>query len=103
MSFHFRFEGHDVDIDDVPLARYAEIEKETGTRWFQLQRSPFQHAAAGEMLAKACADIAGVELPPLTPRLFVDVFELVEAENRPTEFEEGVPDPKAEGSDLATI
>ena len=101
-SFHFRYEGHDVDIDDVPLSVYAEIEKVTTVRWFDLQRSPVRYADAGAMLAKACADIAGVELTTLTPRLFVDVFELVDAENRPTEYDDGMPDPKATASDQGT-
>lgn len=102
MSFHFRYEGCDVDIDDVPLASYAEIEKATGVEWYRLQRSPLLFADAGEMLAKVCAGIAGVTLPPLTPRLLVDVFELVEAENRPTEYDDGMPDPKAPVTDQET-
>lgn len=102
MSFHFKYEGADVDIDDVPLSVYAQIEKETDVSWFQLQRSPLRYADAGERLAKACARIAGVELPELTPRLLVEVFDLVEGENRPSEYQEGMPDPKAEGSEPVT-
>lgn len=102
MSFHFRYEGCDVDIDDVPLARYAEIEKATGVEWYRLQRSPLAFAAAGEQLAKVCAEIGGVSLPPLTPRLLVEVFELVDEPNLPAEYSDGMPDPKAEGSEPAT-
>lgn len=94
-SFHFQFEGHDVDIEDVPLGKYADIETKTSVRWFDLQRSPLRHAAAGEMLAKACAEIAGVTLPdPLTPRVFVELFKLIEDDNLPI-YEDGIPDPKA--------
>jgi len=102
MSFHFRYGGADVDIDDVSLATYAAIEKETGVEWYRLQRSPLLFAAAGEMLAKACAGVAGVDLPPLTPRQFVDVFELVDEENRPVEYDDGMPVPKAQASEPET-
>lgn len=102
MPVVFKREGKTVDIDDIPLAIYGEIQKETGIAWYELTTSPVRHAIAGEMLAKECAKVAGVELPPLTPRLLVEVFEVVNESNTPTEYEDGMPDPKAKGSDQET-
>lgn len=102
MPIIFHHDDHELDVDDVPLSVYAEIEKSTGVAWYQLTANPMRHAAAGEELAKACAKQLGVELPALTPKLLVKVFEIRQGENRPTEFDEGMPDPKAPDSDQAT-
>lgn len=102
MPIVFQYDGHELDIDDVPLSTYAEIERATGVEWYRLSANPLQFAAAGEALAKACAARLNVELPTLTPRILVDLFDMRVGENRPTEYDEGVPDPKAKGSGPAT-
>lgn len=102
MPIVFQYDGHELDIDDLPLDRYVEIEAATGLAWYDLASNPLKSASGGMALAKACADHLGVELPPITPRLFVDLFDMRAGENRPTEYSEGVPDPKAKGSEPAT-
>lgn len=102
MPIMFKLDGQELDIDDVPLSVYAEIEKATDVPWYRLAANPMQHAAAGEQLAKACAKQLGVDLPAMTPKVLVQVFEIVTGDNRPTEYSEGMPDPKAEGSEPET-
>lgn len=102
MPIVFKYDDQSVDIEEVPLAVYGEIEKQTKVPWYDLAASPMRHAVAGELLAKECAKIAGVDLPPLTPRLLVKVFDVVKESNVPTEFEDGMPDPKAKGSEPET-
>lgn len=102
MPIIFSHNDHELDIDDVPLSVYAEIEKAHGVPWYKLTANPMQFAAAGEALAKACATQVGVELPALTPKLLVKLFEVRTGENRPTEYDEGMPDPKAKGSEPET-
>ena len=102
MPFHFKYDGKQVDIDDVPLSVYADIEDATKVTWYQLSAAPARYARAAELLAKECAKIVGVTLPPLTPAMLVDVFDLVEEPNRPVEYTDGMPDPKAEGSEPGT-
>lgn len=103
MAIVFKYDGHELDIDDVPLSVYVEIETATGTPWYRLVTNPMRFAAAGQELAKACAKQVGVDLPELTPRTFAEVFDVrQDQENRPTEYEEGIPDPKAEASEAET-
>lgn len=102
MGFKFIHDGKSMDIDDVPLSVYATIEAETKVAWYDLCLSPARHAAAGEQLAKACAQRLGVELPELTPRLLVEVFKFDQEESRPTEWSDGMPDPKAQDSEPET-
>lgn len=102
MPIIFNHDGHELDIDDVPLSAYADIEKATDVPWYRLASNPMQYAAAGEMLAKACAKQLGVDLPSLTPKLLVSLFDVRPGENRPTEYDEGMPDPKAKGSEPET-
>lgn len=98
MPILFVHDGKEFDIDDVPLADYAQIERDHGTPWWKLCANPMQYAGAGEALARICARLAGVDLPTLTPRLLVKLFEVRAGENRPTEYNDGMPDPKAQGS-----
>ena len=103
MPVMFRLEGQELDLDDVPLATYAEIEKTTSVPWYRLSNAPMAYAAAGEMLARKCAEQLGLKLPqPLTPKKMVEIFEVVDEPNLPTEYTEGIPDPKAEGPDKET-
>ncbi len=102
MPWQFSYEDHKVFIDDLPLDKFVEIEKETGIEWFRLSRSPLLYAEAGKMVAEACAELAGVEMPPLTPRTFSDLFDLVDEPESPTEFTDGVPDPKAPDTEPGT-
>lgn len=104
MAIEFRYDGKSIDLDDVPLDVYVKIENETKVPWYQLAGAPALHAAAGQMLARECSALIGVELPAkLTPRIILDVFDKTEEpDNRPDEFDEGIPVPKAEASEPAT-
>lgn len=102
MPYQFRVEDKAVSVEDVPLSVFAKIEADTGVSWSRLTVCPPAFAAAGEALAKACADLLSVELPTMTPRTITEVFELVDEETRPTEHQDGIPDPKAGGSEAGT-
>ena len=64
--------------------------------------APARYAKAATLLAQACAKQLEVDLPALTPKLLVQVFELVDEPNKPSEYDEGMPDPKAADSGAAT-
>lgn len=103
MPVIFRLEGHEVDLDDVPLETYAEIEKTTSIPWYRLSTAPMAYAAAGALLAKKCAAIVGEKLPePLTPKVLVQLFEVTSEENLPSEYNDGIPDPKVVEDEPAT-
>lgn len=104
MAVLFTHDGKELDVDDVPMSVYAEIERDAGLPWHVVTRTPMALSQAGPMLAQACAKILDVELPDeITPRVLVTLFEVRDNEvNRPGEFSDGMPDPKAEGSDPAT-
>ncbi len=103
MPIVFTHDDQTIDLDDVPLHIYAEIEKTTEVPWWRLTAAPQLSADAGQLLAQKCAELVGVKLPnPLTPRVIVQLFQKVDEENRPTEYDDGIPDPKAKGSEPAT-
>jgi hypothetical protein len=103
MPLMFRYDGAEMDLDDLPMEDYAAIEKTTSVPWYRLTQSPMAHAAAGPMLAKRCAEILGVTLPdPITPKVLVGLFEVVDEPNLPTEYQDGIPNPKAAGSGQET-
>lgn len=102
MPVIFQYDGHELDVDDLPLDKYIEIEAATSVPWYELASNPLRYASGGTALAKACAAHLGVELPAITPRLFIDLFDRRAEENRPTEYDEGMPDPKAKGSEPET-
>ena len=103
MPVMFRYEGVEIDIDDIAMETYATIEKATSVPWYRLTQAPGAHAAAGPMLARACAELLGVTLPdPITPKIMVTLFEVVEEPNRPAEFSDGMPDRKAQDSETET-
>lgn len=105
MPILFKFDGKELDIDDVSMDTYAAIEKATSVPWYRLTQSPMAHAAAGSQLARACAELVGVVLPdPITPKIMVTLFDVVADEpSRPTEYTDGMPDPKAADSDQEMI
>lgn len=103
MPIMFQHDGQRLDVDDVPLDTLITIQEKTGVEWYRLNARPLAHAAAGQMLARECAKILGVELPEtITPRVFVDLFEVVDEPNLPTEYQDGMPDPLEPGSEPET-
>jgi hypothetical protein len=103
MPIYFTHDGARLDVDDIPLAVFADIKDKTGIEWWQVAANPMRYAGAGELLAKACADITGVKLPEvITAGNFTKLFTVDEAvKNLPDEFNDGIPDPKA-GDEPAT-
>jgi len=103
MPVMFKYEGVEIDIDDISMETYAAIEKTTSVPWYRLTQTPMAHAAAGPMLARKCAELLGVTLPdPITPKILVTLFEVVDEPNRPSEFSDGMPDPKAPVTETET-
>jgi hypothetical protein len=97
MPVYFIHAGARLDVDDIPLDVYAKIHAETGIDWYKVAANPLRDAKAGEMLIRAACGIAGVAVPEqVTPNVLVASFEYVDGENRATEYNDGIPDPKAE-------
>lgn len=104
MPIIFKYEGQELDVDDVPLETFATLEEKHGVAWYNLGSMPMRYAAAGEALARECAKIVGVTLPEkITPKLFVKLFEVTEVPNMPTEWEDGMPVPLPEAADQPTV
>lgn len=95
MPIIFSYDGKTMDVDDVPLEVYDEIQRKTGQAWYQVADAPAAHAGAAIILATKCAEMLDVKLPELTPRTIIGMFQVAEGENRPTEYTDGSPDPKA--------
>lgn len=102
MPFEFRYGGKTVDIEEMPLDVYVKIEAETGVAWYQLSAAPARYARAASMLAAECAKHLEIDPPKMTPKALIQMFELVDEPNKPTEYEDGLPDPKAADSEAAT-
>ena len=104
MPIYFVHETARVDIEDVPLDDYIAIEAATSLPWYEVAANPMRHAKAGKMLAEVCARIAGVPLPdPFSVRDLVEVFDVVSSvANRPEQYTDGIPDPKAPASEPET-
>lgn len=102
MPWIFEYDGKSIDIEDLPLSVYADIQKETGTFWAEVGASPFRNPQAALMLIDACSAELGVEVPTVTPKTLVTLFRLDETPNRPEQYQDKLPDPKAADSDQAT-
>ncbi len=94
-------DGRQVRCDDLPLEVYANIADKTGIHWHQLLNAPLRQERAGLMLYQAACESVGVTPKALSVREFADAFDLVE-DDLPTEFTEGIPDPKADGPATTT-
>jgi hypothetical protein len=74
----------DVDVEDVPLSVFAEVEKQTGVSWFNAAGRPLQNASVACLLVSLVAEQRSVEAPTLTPK---SVFQIVEfVEEKPEDF-----------------
>ena len=103
MPIMFTYADQTLDVDDIPMSVYGEIEAKTKVPWYDLTVSPARHAVASELLAQECAKILGIDdLPVMTPKLLVQVFKSVKTPNTPAEYSDGMPDPKVPDSDPET-
>jgi hypothetical protein len=92
------------DIDDLPLERWVAIQKTTGRKWREcVGVHLFEDVEIAMAVLDECAAETGSTLKPrLTLADLFTVFKVTPADNRPSEFNEGIPDPKAEDSEPAT-
>ncbi len=96
-------------VDDLPLDRWAKIEKQTGIGWAEalsVNDKGFgvlvaNAAVAVAVVAEVC-DILAAEMPVLTVGTIGDVFRFELKANVPEQFVDGAPDPKASGTGPAT-
>jgi hypothetical protein len=85
-------DGKSIATEDVPFAVYRDIEQETGIPWTDVWGAPLSNATAGVLFLEAVAQILGVELPPLTPKVIMGICTRDdEAESRPEAYEDGLP------------
>jgi hypothetical protein len=104
MTIFFTYADKRLDIEDLPLAKYAAIHEATGKHWWQVSSShPATDERVAALLVEACCDVLGIEpVPTLTPKTVVSLFTVDTAENLPTTYQDGIPDPKATEPDPAT-
>ena len=87
---------HLVRFEDLLISEWAEISTRADVAWGTLFTSPLFHAEGVQAIYDVCCRKAGVEPHPLTVKeATIDVFKLV-PEDLPQQFEDGIPDPKAE-------
>ena len=104
MPFYYVNGSTEFDIEELPLDRWIEIQKATGRQWHEcLSRELLGDATVAKAVLEACAAETGTTLPaPLTVRRMVELVMWREGENTPTQYSEGVPDPKVPDTGLAT-
>lgn len=91
------------DIEDLPLDRWITIQKATGLQWHQcVGRNLLGNAEVAKAVLVECAAETGTDLPSLTVRKMVALFEFEDREDRPVEYNDGLPDPKAKATDQET-
>lgn len=85
-----------LDIEDLPMSAYVEVEAETGQKWYEVSGNPYTHAAGAVALMRRVLPLHGVEFPdPFPAKDFVKWFEWEDADSLPTG---GTTDPVVEGS-----
>lgn len=91
------------DLEDLPVDRWIAIEQATGLKWHQvLAGTPMDTMAIAKAVIGECAAETGTTPPAINPRTVFDLLKFEPGENRPDQYDEGVPDPKATGSEPAT-
>jgi hypothetical protein len=99
----FKHDGVSYDVEELPLDRWIKIQEQTGRQWHEcLNKTLLADAKVAKAVLEACAAEAGVTLPALTVKTMMQLFRFDAVENTPVQYNEGIPDPKAKGSDLAT-
>jgi len=75
------------------------VAKSAGVEWYALYSTPAADPVAGPALVRAVAEHLGVPVPgELTPKTLFECFRFVseaDAQQLPTEFEDGLPSPEA--------
>lgn len=104
MPFVYCNAGVEFDIEELPLDRWIEVQKATGLQWHQcLTQNMLGDVTVAKAVLAACAAETGTTLPErITVKTMIDLIQWRAGENTPQQFNEGIPDPKAQGSEPAT-
>lgn len=103
MPFVCSINGTDVQLQDLPMGVWADIERlcrDAGDPivWHEVLVAPIRSPIAGPALVRRCAEHAGIEAPTdITPKLMVESFSWRD-EDLPTEYENEVPPEGDDGS-----
>jgi len=84
-----------IRLVDLPDDAWDELEASTGESGFLFVVVPLGTTKRARTVYEFCCRKAGVEPATLTIGELWDVFELV-ADDRPTSYSDGLPDPKAD-------
>ena len=104
MPFYYNHPDKDrLDLEDLPLDSWIAIQVATGMTWPQIigANTIGDATVAKAIIVEACK-VLGVEPPALTLRTMLTLISYEQVETVPTQFDEGLPDPKATGSDQET-
>jgi hypothetical protein len=103
MPWFFQHDTHRIDLEELPLERWATIEAGTGMRWHEVLGGHIGDATVAMVVAKEAAAHLGIDPPKLTIKTLVTTFVWEPGESSPTEFTDGMPDPKATDTEAVTI
>jgi hypothetical protein len=89
-------------LDDLPIDDIQKLATDAGLEsWFDLYLQPARYGAATVALYRHCCGVVGdTPVDPVTPKVILNAFEPVD-DDLPTLFEEGLPDPEADGPTTA--
>jgi hypothetical protein len=92
------------DIDDLPLHRWVAVQKATGRKWREcVGVHLFEDAEVALAVINECAGHIGTTVnPDMTLSDLFSTFKVTPVDNRPGEFNEGIPDPKAPDTEPET-
>lgn len=99
MPFYFKTDTHSVNLEDLPLDRWIKIEAECGAPWPEILTGKVIGDAkvAKAVIGQACEHLS-IPVPELTLRSIVELIKFEREESTPEQFNDGIPDPKAQGS-----
>lgn len=104
MPFYFDHADKRIDLDDLPLDSWIAIQEATGKTWPQMiGANTIGDAKVAKAIVAECCKHLDLPVPELTLRQLLDVLSYdVAAESLPTEFSDGIPDPKASDTEQGT-
>lgn len=104
MPFYFQHESCRLNLEELPLDRWIKIEEECGLQWPDVLTGKFVvgDAKVAKAVIVQAAEHCGVTLPTLTLKNVVGMITYEPTEAIPEQFNDGIPDPKASGSDPVT-
>lgn len=98
----FTCDGVEYDVEDLPIERWIQVQKQTGLKWHECLGQPLLgDMTVAKAVLEACAAETGVTLPKLTVKAVVKLFRFDVADSVPA-VEDGQPDPKAADTAQAT-